>query len=258
VLAGALVLLVMLIMRDPHAKGGTAISAVGKQLGFDLTPRHVVAMLVAYLTTTPLLMALLTRRRFQPNGLLWVWLLVPVPVIAYVHFAPKYLLPALPAAAILAGYGLDRLAARRSLLALHIVAGATLGILILSADARMAGMARTAADTLIRPRVMAGERVWFAGHWGFHWYAEAAGAAALSIDPPFPSQGDIIVSSSVDRPIGLLPQVPRELLETMGTTKSSGQVMSRRAGFYSDFWGLWPWWWEPPIGPGFQVWRVTR
>jgi hypothetical protein len=164
----------------------------------------------------------------------------------------------LPALAILAAHGLDRSAVRGRVLAVLVAAGAGLGALILSADARMSGLARTVAAGAIRPRVEAGERVWFAGHWGFHWYAEAAGATPLSIDPPFPSAGDIIVSSSVDRPVGLLPQVPRTLLETWGSDEPAGQVMSLHAGFYSDLWGLLPWWYEAPLGPGFQVWRVTR
>ena len=255
-LGGGLALLGLIITRDPDTTGGTAVSAVGHQLGFDFSGRHAVALLIAYLTTTPLLAALFTRRRLEPSALLWVWLLVPIPVIAYIQIAPKYLLPALPAVAILAAHGLDRLGSRRAILALLTAAGATLGLLILAADARMAGTARAAAAQLIRPRIQAGERVWFAGHWGFHWYAEAAGALPLSVDPPFPSPGDIVVSSSVDRPVGLLPVVPRTLIETRGSSESTGQVMSRHAGFYSDLWGLLPWWWEPPLGPGFQVWRV--
>ena len=257
VLAGGLALVGLIVTRDPDATGGTAVSAVGHQLGFDYSGRHAVALLIAYLTTTPLLAALFTRRRLEPGALLWVWLLVPVPVIAYIQIAPKYLLPALPAVAILAAYGLDRLPSRRTILALLTAAGATFGLLILAADARMAGTARSAAARLIRPRVQAGQRVWFAGHWGFHWYAEAAGAAPLTVDPPFPSPGDIVVSNSVDRPVGLLPVVPRTLIQTWGSSEPAGQVMSLHAGFYSDLWGLLPWWWEPPLGPGFQVWRVT-
>ena len=256
--AGGLVLLILLITRDPDATGGSFVSAIGKQLGFDFSGRHAVALLIAYLTTTPLLAALLTRRRLEPSALLWVWLLIPVPVIAYVQIAPKYLLPALPAVAILAAHGLDRVRARERILVCLTAAGATLGFLILSADARMAGMGRDAAAHLIRPRVEAGERVWFAGHWGFHWYAEAAGAVPLTVDGPFPVAGDVIVSSSVDRPVGLLPRVPRELIQTWGSSEPAGQVMSRHAGFFSDLWGLLPWWWERPLGPGFQVWRVTR
>jgi hypothetical protein len=257
-LAAVLALTGLTVTRDPAVGGGTAITAVGHQLGFDFTPRHLVALLVASVTTTPLLAAFINRRTLEPSGLLWAWLLIPVPVIAYVQFAPKYLLPALPAIAILAAHGLDRLASRSAILGLITVAGTTCGVLILTADARMSGMARVAAARLILPRVQAGERVWFAGHWGFHWYAEAAGAVPLSIEPPFPSAGDIVVSSSVDRPVGLLPVVPRTLLETWGSTESSGQVMSEHAGFYSDLWGLFPWWWEPPLGVGFRVWRVAR
>jgi hypothetical protein len=233
------------------------VSAVGHQLGFDFSGRHAVALFIAYLTTTPILAALLTRRRLEGSALLWVWLLIPIPVIAYVQIAPKYLLPGLPAIAILAAHGLDRFASRQKVLALLTAAGVTLGLLILTADARMAGTARTAAAQLIRPRVQAGTKVWFAGHWGYQWYAEAAGAVPLSVDPPYPSPGDIIVSSSVDRPVGLLPLVPRVLIETPGNSEPAGQVMSLHAGFYSDLWGLLPWWWEQPVGPGFQVWRVT-
>jgi hypothetical protein len=257
-LAGGLALLGFMITRDPDAGAGTTRAAIGHQLGLDFSGRHAVALLIAYLTTTPLLAALATRRRLEPSPLLWAWLLVPVPVIAYVQIAPKYLLPALPAAAILAAYGLDRLALRRTVLALLTAAGAMLGILILRADTRMAGSAREAAARLILPRVEAGERVWFAGHWGFHWYAEAAGAVPLTLDPPFPIRGDIVVQSTVDRPVGLLPVLPRTLLETWGDLEPSGQVMSQHAGFYSDLWGLLPWWWERPAGSGFQVWRVTR
>jgi hypothetical protein len=260
VLAASLVLAGFMITRDPDPAGGTAVGAVGHQLGLDFSKRHFVALLIAYLTTTPLLVALLARGRLESSKLLWAWLLVPIPVIAYIQVAPKYLLPAVPAAAVLAAHGLDRFAHRTSLLALLTVAGTTLGLLILTADARMAGAARTAATRLIRPLTDAGQRVWFAGHWGFHWYAEEGGAMPLTVHPPFPSRGDIVVSSSVDRPVGLLAVLPRTLVDTWGSVGPSGQVMSgpANAGFFSDLWGLLPWAWGPPEGPGFQVWRVTE
>jgi hypothetical protein len=67
-----------------------------------------------------------------------------------------------------------------------------------------------------------------------------------------------VVGSTVDRPVGLLAVLPRTLVETWGDLEAAGQVMSRHAGFYSDFWGLLPWAWEEPEGSGFRVWRVTR
>jgi hypothetical protein len=257
-LAGLLALLGLVITRDPDATVTPILNAIGRQLGLDFFGRHIVALLVGALTTTPLVAVVLTRRQLEPGGLLWAWLLVPLPVLAYVQIAPKYLLPILPAIAILAAHGLGRLTWRDRALAGLVLAGTGLGLLILSADTRMAGAGRSAAAELIRSRVDAGERVWFSGHWGFHWYAEAAGATPLTLDGPFPTVGDVIVSSSVDRPAGLLLQVPRALLRTWGTGEPAGQVMSEHAGFFSDLWGLFPWWWERPIGPGFQVWRVTR
>jgi hypothetical protein len=257
-LAGGLVFVLSAVTRDPNAAGGTAVTAVGHQLGFDFVPRHVVALLLAYLTTTPLLVTLLALGRPGSRRLLWAWLFVTLPLIAYVQVAPKYLLPALPAVAILAAYGLEPLTARTRILGLLTAAGAALGLLILSADSLMAGTARAAAEQLVKPHVQAGERVWFAGHWGFHWYAVAAGARSLSVDPPFPAQGDIVVASTVDRPVGLLAVLPRALIRNWGSTDPAGRVMSAHAGFYSDLWGLLPWAWERPEAPPFQVWRVTR
>jgi hypothetical protein len=217
-------------------------------------------LISAYLLTTPLLAALLTRRRLvEHTALLWYWLLlIPLPTLVYFHFAPKYVLPALPAVAILAAHGLDGLAQRRAVLAVVAAAGTVLGVAILRADARMAGEARTAAARLIRPRVEAGERVWFAGHSGFQWYAEAAGASPLAIEPPYPAPGETLVASTVDEP-GILCFLPRVLLEEHGDMRAAGRIVSRRvsAGFYSNIFGLWPWGWAPPDTTPFQVWRVS-
>jgi hypothetical protein len=248
-----------LVTSDPDPAGGTAASAAGMQLRLDRSAHHLLALLVAYLTTTPLAPAMLALKRPAGTSLLWLWLLVPVPIIAYVHFAPKYVLPAVPAAALLTAVGLQNLRGRGIVLALLATAGSVLGTLILRADARMSGLARAAAQELILPRVSSGAKVWFAGHWGFHWYAEAAGASPLSLDPPFPNPGDIVVASMVDRPGGLLCFMPRVLLQRWGSTARTGQVMSRaaNAGFYSDHWGLLPWAWGPPDDAPFRVWRVA-
>jgi 4-amino-4-deoxy-L-arabinose transferase-like glycosyltransferase len=258
VLAIAVVFAAFVITRDPSPAGGTAASAAGGQLRFDRAMYHLLALLIAALTTTPLVLALITRRRWEPAWILWLWLLIPLPIVAYIHFAAKYLVASLPATAILAAYGLERLRYRRAALALATGFGTALGVAILRADASMSRMGRDAAIALIQPRVAAGERVWFSGHWGFHWYAEAAGAQPMSLDPPYPGPGDIVVSSTVDRPDGRAPRVPGILLQTWGTQPAGGQVMSRPAGagFYSDTWGLWPWSWGPSHGNGFQVWRI--
>ena len=77
-----------------------------------------------------------------------------------------------------------------------MVGGSVLGLLILQADARLAAVGREAAARLVAPQVAAGKTVWYAGSWGFHWYAEAAGARPLGADPGGPRPGDYIVYSS--------------------------------------------------------------
>ena len=69
------------------------------------------------------------------------------------------------------------------------VLGVVLGVALLRADAALAGAGRRAGPTLIAPRVAAGERVWFVGHWGFQWYAERAGARIVTTTPPYPAPG---------------------------------------------------------------------
>jgi hypothetical protein len=260
-LAGALgvAMLGFLVTRDPEPLAGTTVSAATGQLRLDRSAYNLIALAVAYVTTTPLLAALRSRHSSPENVLLWSWLLVPLPIIAYVHVAPKYLLPALPAVAILAASGLENSAWRRTLLTIVVGLGAILGALILSADARMSGGMRLAAKTLIRPQVEKGERVWFAGHWGFHWYAEKAGAQPMSLDPPYPEPGDLVVGSLVDEPQGLLCTLPRDLISTWGDRGPTGYVMNRDAyaGFYSNYWGLLPWSWGSSRLPPFAVWRVA-
>ena len=258
-LAVALCVTGFLLTQDPHPNGGTPASAAQWQLRLDRSGFHAVSLGTAYLLTTPVLAALLTRRRLAAHtGLLWLWLLIPFPTIIYFHFAPKYLLPALPAVAILAAHGLQGLTQRLAVLVVLVGAGTILGIAILRADARMAGAARLAAEQIIRPLAEAGEPVWYAGHSGFHWYAEGAGAKPVAIEPPYPAPGDILVASTVDEP-GILCFLPRVLLEEHGDTMPAGRIMSRRvsAGFYSNIFGLWPWGWASPDTTPFQVWRIN-
>jgi hypothetical protein len=244
---------------DPDPTGGTPLSAAQGLLRVDRSSFHALALVSAYLLTTPLLAALLIRRRLVEHApLLWCWLLIPFPAIAYFSFAPKYVLPALPSVAILAASGLETLPQRRAVLAVVAAASTTLGVLILQADARMSGQARTAAAELVRPRVQAGERVWFSGHAGFHWYAQEAGARAVAIEAPYPTPGEILVASTGDEP-GMLCFLPRVLIEEYGDTRPGGRIISRRvsAGFYSDIFGLWPWGWAPPDTTPFWVFRVA-
>jgi len=108
--------------------------------------------------------------------------------------------PLLPASAILVARILPQ-ASRRLVLAAaaagsdHRPAGA-LGQL-----ADLAWAQRRAVDDLVAPRVRAGDRVFFSGDWGFHWYAQLAGANPAVWMGDVPHAGDIVVVSQIGSPL---------------------------------------------------------
>jgi 4-amino-4-deoxy-L-arabinose transferase-like glycosyltransferase len=200
------------------------------------------------------------RRRDPTQVLLGLWILIALPVALYVHMPSKYLLASAPAAAILVGRAV---AARspaffRALLGATVAAGVVLGVLIVRADAAFAALGRRAAAEMIAPQVAAGRSVWFAGHWGFQWYAEKAGARCLTITPPLPLHGDLAVSSlrSFGHAIQLFPQ--RKLLATLEAGDPGGRIMSMNlgSGFYSNTWGYLPWAWGDEVLDSFSLWEL--
>jgi len=200
------------------------------------------------------------RRRDGVQFSLGLWLLVALPAAVYVHLPSKYLLASAPAAAILVARAMAK-APRlgRPLLAATTAAGVLLGIAILRADSAFAGMGRTAARALIAPRVAAGQRVWYAGHWGFQWYAERAGARFFPVRPPLPPQGDVVVASANTDPHIVVWRM--DFLVPIGVLESrepGGRLMDRPsgAGFFSNAWGYLPWSWSDSTIDRFDVLQV--
>jgi hypothetical protein len=176
---------------------------------------------------------------------LLVWLGSGMVALPYVYMSAKYLLPGVPAAALL----IVRHAARTRhpryplTLALLIALGWISGALIVVGDTTLASSQREAVDRLIAPRIRRGLRVWAGGQWAFLAYAEDAGAKALGNTPPLPEPGDIIVVSRLDY-YGMLDRLPihRELLNTEADRRCGVFVLNRRfrAGFYSNRFGYLP------------------
>jgi len=189
---------------------------------------------------------------------LGLWLLLPLAALPYVHLPPKLLVVCAPAAALLVARELARTEGRMAWLVLSgtVAAGAALGVAIVRADAAMAEVGRRAAAELIAPRVAAGQRVWFIGHWGFQWYAEEAGGRHATITPPHPEPGDhLVVSAATARAEDALDMM-RQLfpgmvpVEQVTDETPGGRIMNKRlnAGFYSNVSGYWPWvWGDGPV-----------
>ncbi len=200
------------------------------------------------------------RAKDRVQTALGLWLLISLPVALYLHMPSKYLLAAAPAAAILVARRASQASRRFALAALGatVAAGVLLGVLIVRADTAFAGLGRRAAAELIAPNVAAGRNVWFAGHWGFQWYAEKAGARCLTITPPRPLAGDLAVSSlrSFGHAIHLFPD--RKLLATIEGSEPGGRIMSMNlgSGFFSNYWGYLPWAWGDEVLDRFDLWEL--
>lgn len=196
------------------------------------------------------------QRRDTTDLALSAWLLLALPVLFYIHFAPKYLVPSAPAAAILLARLIGRviesstslskadLARDRRLLAVFAVValGSLLGVLILRANARFSALGRRAAHELIAPQVQRGERVWFCGHWGFQWYAQQAGAQPTARTSPQPQPGDLIVHSLRSECYYMPADVDRTPLSVLGDRTFGGRTMASEigAGFFSNGAGYYP------------------
>jgi hypothetical protein len=192
---------------------------------------------------------------------LWVWLLLAAPVIFYIQLPSKYLLPSVPAAAILVVRLIPE--ARREtvrwLFPAMAAAEVILGLLIVLGVRDLAQTQRQAVESLVKPRIAMGQHVWFAGHWGFQWYAEKTAARAVTRRPPLPQPGDIIVVSLADHPRFAQEWTFRTVLDRVPYTGDGiGRVMDLPAGvgFFSSSFGYLPW--APGAGEAtrFEVWKV--
>lgn len=179
------------------------------------------------------------------SGCLMVWLLSGMVALPYVHMAAKYLLPGVPAAALLIVLHAARMPQRRYPLtiALLIALGWISGALIIVGDTTLASSQRDAVQRLIAPRIRQGGTVWAAGQWAFLGYAQQAGAQPLANTDPLPKPGDTIVVSRLDY-YGKLDQLlpRRDFLNSQIDRRCGVFVMNRplAAGFYSIRFGYLP------------------
>lgn len=206
-------------------------------------------------------------RRDAVQLALWLWLLVGLVAAPYAHLPSKYLLASAPAVALLVAREASSRDRRRELVALApvAVAGLALGVAILRADAAFAGLGRRAAAELVGRPAAAGQRVWFTPHWGFQWYAERAGGRAMTLQPPHPAPGDLVVTSdNTDQSVLVLRALSLSYpgrLRTLARIEDrapGGRIMDAdlNAGFFSNNWGFLPWAWGDDLLDGFDLLRI--
>jgi hypothetical protein len=185
------------------------------------------------------------------------WLLMAAPVAIYAHLPPKYLVPSVPAMAVLL---MRHVARRPSFPSLKVFGGVVaqgivLGMLIISADAAHAETGRVGGE-IVAKYIARNERVFFDGSWGFQWYAMNAGARAVTTDEAsWPQAGDVVVLGQENRIIRGVP-FKRHLIWREKFTGPGGRVMHRPAGFYSNWWGPLPWRISWRQFQAVEVWKI--
>jgi hypothetical protein len=201
------------------------------------------------------------RTRRVPLAGLALCLLITLAVIPYVHFPSKYLTPSTPAAAILLAIRICKVTrAPKAWSAAIVCAGAVLGVMLLSADAAFAGLARRAVVEGVAPQIQSGHRAWYAGQWALTWYAEQAGATCLSIYPPYPRTGDVIVAGEMEGGAELVSRfgMKLHLLQTIQSSGPGMRLMNKaaHAGFYNNYFGYLPWAWSGEPVNTYYLWSV--
>jgi Dolichyl-phosphate-mannose-protein mannosyltransferase len=191
--------------------------------------------------------------------LLALWMLLPLTAVMYLHFPLKYLVLVLPAVIFILLRAVAVWSSRHAMFAGIAVVAACAGYsaVLLRADLDFADYARRAAAELIRPRVAAGEKVWYGGEWGFYWYAEKAGAMVANPEGKGPRPGELIAVGLMEDGDVVLKHFPnRELVDSRSYDSPHGRTMGYGAGLYSNRFGLLPWRWNPHATNTYELWRI--
>ena len=146
----------------------------------------------------------------------------------------------------------------RTAVVLLIIGGTAYSLLILRADAEFADFGRDALTALIRPHVLAGEKVWFPNQFSAYWYAPLAGAELIVPGVREPNRGDLLAlgMSSAEGNTNILQRFPnRTLVQAMTHKYRFGRTMEAGAGLY---WSGPNWLWTLYNGADgrYELWKL--
>jgi Dolichyl-phosphate-mannose-protein mannosyltransferase len=188
-----------------------------------------------------------------------LWAIFPFAVFAYMHMAAKYLVPSIPAYAIILVALVGHEALNRWVCAAVLSLSLLFSVVILSADKSAANMARVVADKWIPAADSNGNPAYFQGQWGLQWYAERHSARCFdpASEVPLPSGTVVIVDvmGAGEFPQKAFPRAHR--IESISNHERMGLLLDayHGAGFYSDKFGRLPWYWAPADTLRFELWK---
>jgi hypothetical protein len=191
--------------------------------------------------------------------LLGLWVLFPLAAVVYIHLPLKYMIGAMPAIVLIMVRTLWQISTPRAIATcgVLIVACTAFSWLLLRADDDFADYGRRAAAELIAPHVAAGEKVWYAGQWGFYWYAHVAGAEVFIPGQSGTHAGDLLAVGYMEGGNAILKYFSsRELIDSRHYPSPHGRTMGYGGALYSNLSGRAPWVWEPNATNDYELWRI--
>jgi 4-amino-4-deoxy-L-arabinose transferase-like glycosyltransferase len=201
------------------------------------------------------------RKREHTGLFLVLWVLIPLPIVYYVQFPAKYLLPCIPAVILLC-FRLMEVCSTRVVRAAAIaftVVGVGYSLLILRSDAEFARFGRDSMYRLIEPHIAAGERVWFGSQFSAYWYAPLAGATLTFSGGPQPRTGDLLVVGLNEGGVLTLARFPhRTLVGAISHRYRFGRTWGAGIGLYTNWKGSAYWLWGFGESPDDrdELWRI--
>ena len=193
-----------------------------------------------------------------------LWILIPLPIVLYIHLPIKFLLPCVPAVILLCFRLMEVFSARVAGMAAiaMVIAGIGYSLLIVRSDAEFAEFGRDSMARLITPHVAAGERVWYVGQYWSNWYAPLDGATLTYLGGPQPKRGDLVVVDLLAESYfagGYQPptQFPHRTLVAATTHKYRfGRTMGAGLGLYSNSSRYWMWGFGESPYDRYELWRI--
>lgn len=168
--------------------------------------------------------------------LLWVWGTFAFCILNWTVNG-RSVLPMAPAVAILVLRRIEFVGKSTLQLSSAFGVAAALSLLLSFADYRLANSARAATEQVKTEIGDYSSPVWFQGHWGFQYYAQASGLRIFDSKNPQVRPGDLLVTP----PIGSnLTTFPSSIIEPLGVIElpvAPGIATisdALGAGFYSD------------------------
>jgi hypothetical protein len=148
---------------------------------------------------------------------------------------------------------------RATLIAMPIVASLAIGLAASLGDWQIASSAQRAANDLVLPHLRAGETVWFQGHWGFQYYAQALGAKPMEIGSTDPKPGELVAIPMINTNVlGVAPHdyevVDHRAYPVTSPLTTLGPLSS--AGYYASILGVLPF--GANLGDSAEYWVFRR